>query len=96
MSLEMNVHLTLWAKVGIFFCQIYVSTDLVAVCTVEEGVAWMGSAADDQWRGWAVYHLAHTEDAATASITAAVAPMTPLQSHAHTALTHATVLIAEV
>ncbi|KAK3856109.1 hypothetical protein Pcinc_037532 [Petrolisthes cinctipes] len=68
--------------------------NLVAVCTVEEGVAAVGGA-DDPWRGWAVYHLAHTEDAATTAITAAVAPRSPLQSHAHNALTHATVLIAE-
>ncbi|KAK4315961.1 hypothetical protein Pmani_012837 [Petrolisthes manimaculis] len=70
--------------------------NLVAVCTVEEGVvAAVGGADDDPWRGWAVYHLAHTEDAAATAITAAVAPLSPLQSHAHNALTHATVLIAE-
>lgn len=49
------------------------------------------------WSGWALYHLHHDQGlASSVALSAALRHLAPLQSHAHTALTNATFLVAEV
>lgn len=72
-------------------------TDVVCVCTLEENEGANLEAAHGWWRGWAMYHLHHDQGAASsAALSAVLKPLAPLQSHAHTALTNATLLLAEV
>ena len=70
--------------------------DVVCVCTLEENAGTSLEEAHGWWRGWAVYHMHHDERAASSALSAVLRPLALLQSHAHTALTNATLLLAEV
>ena len=72
-------------------------TDMMCVCTLE--VSEEIELEDDGglWRGWAVYHMHCDQGAASsAALSAVLKPLAPLQSHAHTALSNATLQVAEV
>ncbi|XP_063870908.1 dynein axonemal heavy chain 10-like isoform X4 [Scylla paramamosain] len=69
---------------------------MMCVCTMEASEGTEVEEGGGWWRGWAVYHMHHDQGAASsAALSAVLRPLAPLQSHAHTALTNATLLLAE-
>lgn len=72
-------------------------SDVVCISTLEEDEETHLENVQGCWRGWALYHLHHDQGAASsAALSAALRHLAPLQSHAHTGLTNATLLVAEV
>lgn len=70
---------------------------MVCICTLEDDEGIILEEYQGWWRGWALYHLHHDQEtASSAALSAALRRLAPLQSHAHTALTNATLLLAEV
>ncbi|XP_050721570.1 uncharacterized protein LOC127001253 isoform X3 [Eriocheir sinensis] len=69
---------------------------VVCICTLKEDEGTNQEETHGCWRGWALYHLHHDQGAASSdALSAALRHLAPLQSHAHTALTNATLLVAE-
>lgn len=72
-------------------------SDVVSICTLEEDEGTNQEETHGCWRGWTLYHLHHDQGAASRdALSSALRHLAPLQSHAHTALTNATLLVAEV
>lgn len=70
---------------------------MVCICTLEEDEVTNSEEVQGEWRGWTLYYLHCDQGAASsAALSAALKYLAPLQSHAHTSLTNATLTVAEV